>query len=157
MIKRKKRKLFHYAASKNEYHGTGWYGMPSLDGEHYNEKNNHTMIYLLLWLPPEVKLLLSFYQWYTNFLDWWSSNDGPISYWVRVSAVKALLTSNASIFRMCPHRGKSGWACSFFGTIRSVSQFFQEIRFLRNMSRSVPRNFRNWILRFSVIPVWFRF
>ena len=104
---------------------------------------------------------LSYYWAFINdtliFLDWWSSNDGPISYWVRVSAVKALLTSNASIFRMCPHRGKSGWACSFFGTIRSVSQFFQEIRFLRNMSRSVPRNFRNWILRFSVIPVWFRF
>ena len=46
-----------------------------------------------------------------------------------------------------------GVGIRFFGSVRFGSSVFEEIRFLENRNRSVPRNFRNRVFRFSVISV----
>ena len=50
-----------------------------------------------------------------------------------------------------------GWAFGSRFDFGSVPSVIDEIRFLENGNRSVPKNFRNRAFRFSVISVRFRF
>ena len=59
--------------------------------------------------------------------------------------------------RFCMRQTSGGHSVLRFGSVRFGSSVFEEIRFLENRNRSVPRNFRNRVFRFSVISVRFRF